>query len=313
MSEKMRWFKFWPADWQSDEGLRQCSLAARGLWIECIGLMHRATPYGHLVIRGRVPTARQLAAIVSAPEREVEKLLAELEGAGVFERTEDGAIYSRRMVRDAAKSEEGRKAVAKRKDRDGPARPPGRSPIRSPDRDPTRGVQADLQGHLEGTLQGGLQGPLAVLEAEAEEEEERTSLRSVAKKAASRDLTPGGTASLAVPPDAAGRGARLPDGWQPGPELCAFARNLDLDPPLIADKFCDYWRARPGAAGRKTDWSATWRNWCRSEAERRGPGNRSAPAARSGAAWMAPMFGDLTPGDGTGAPVVDAQAEEIFG
>ena len=29
--------------------------------------------------------------------------------------------------------------------------------------------------------------------------------------------------------------------------------------------FGDYWRAKPGAAGRKADWLATWRNWCRKD------------------------------------------------
>lgn len=29
--------------------------------------------------------------------------------------------------------------------------------------------------------------------------------------------------------------------------------------------FGDYWRAQPGAKGRKTDWLATWRNWCKRE------------------------------------------------
>lgn len=28
-------------------------------------------------------------------------------------------------------------------------------------------------------------------------------------------------------------------------------------------KFCDFWKAKGGAAGRKADWFATWRNWCR--------------------------------------------------
>jgi len=30
-------------------------------------------------------------------------------------------------------------------------------------------------------------------------------------------------------------------------------------------EFKDYWVAQPGAKGRKADWLATWRNWCRRE------------------------------------------------
>lgn len=33
----------------------------------------------------------------------------------------------------------------------------------------------------------------------------------------------------------------------------------------VFEEFKDYWIAQPGAKGRKTDWIATWRNWCRRE------------------------------------------------
>lgn len=32
--------------------------------------------------------------------------------------------------------------------------------------------------------------------------------------------------------------------------------------------FKDYWGGKPGAAGRKSDWMGTWRNWCRREEEK---------------------------------------------
>ncbi len=109
-----RWMKFWPADWQRDPALRMCSLAARGLWIELLSIAHEAQPYGHVLVSGRAPTPRQIAQIVGATERDVIKLLSELEEAGVFSRTAAGVIYSRRMVRDHERSEEGRASVAKR-------------------------------------------------------------------------------------------------------------------------------------------------------------------------------------------------------
>ncbi|MFQ5622425.1 MAG: hypothetical protein ACE5FS_03415 [Paracoccaceae bacterium] len=37
-----------------------------------------------------------------------------------------------------------------------------------------------------------------------------------------------------------------------------------------AEKFTDYWLARAGAGGVKLNWEATWRNWCRTAAERLG-------------------------------------------
>ena len=105
---KQPWLKFYPMDWRGDAGLRQCGYAARGLWIDMLGIMHEAEPYGHLLLNGRAPTPGNLAAMLGGSEPEVRKLLAQLEDTGVFSRTADGVIYSRRMVKDRAKSEQDR-------------------------------------------------------------------------------------------------------------------------------------------------------------------------------------------------------------
>ena len=97
---KQPWLKFFPTDWRADPALRMCSLAARGLWIEMPCLMHEARPHGSLLVSGRPVTAAQLANLVGGSVAEVEGFLAELEGAGVFSRDADGALYSRRMRRD---------------------------------------------------------------------------------------------------------------------------------------------------------------------------------------------------------------------
>lgn len=104
------WMKFYPVDWQADELLGMCSLAARGLWIEMIGVMHKADPYGHLVVNGRPPTDTQLAALARCPPDQIPSLLEELENAGVFSRTRTRVIYSRRMTRDERRSKDGRNA-----------------------------------------------------------------------------------------------------------------------------------------------------------------------------------------------------------
>lgn len=103
------WLKFYPQDWRSDEKLRLCSLAARGLWIEMLSLMHRAERYGQLLIGGVAPTPEQLAVQVGASASEVSILISELENAGVFSRTGAGVMYSRRMKMDQKKSENARK------------------------------------------------------------------------------------------------------------------------------------------------------------------------------------------------------------
>lgn len=103
------WLKFYPTDWRSDPALRMCSMAARGLWIEMIALMHEAVPYGHLLVSGRSPTDAQLAVLVGAPSDQIPELLGELDAAGVFSRTREGVIYSRKMTRTAKKAAIARK------------------------------------------------------------------------------------------------------------------------------------------------------------------------------------------------------------
>lgn len=85
-----------------------------------------------------------------------------------------------------------------------------------------------------------------------------------------------------------GRGSRLASNWQPSQAERDFARDLGLDPQVVAEHFGDYWHSRAGAGGTKRDWTATWRIWCRREAERAGAGpstprsGLARPAARGG-------------------------------
>lgn len=103
------WMKFYPQDWRADEKLRICSLAARGLWIEMLAIMHRSERYGQLLIGGLVPTEAQLAVQVGTSPDQVPPLLAELEQADVFSRTGSGVIFSRRMTRDQKRADIARK------------------------------------------------------------------------------------------------------------------------------------------------------------------------------------------------------------
>jgi hypothetical protein len=103
------WFKFYPSNWRGESTLRLCSAAARGLWIECMCLMHEAEPYGHLKVNGRPVTEAQLANLTGIPQDQITLLLGELGNAGVFSRNSEGVVYSRRMTRDAKREAEGRK------------------------------------------------------------------------------------------------------------------------------------------------------------------------------------------------------------
>ena len=61
-------------------------------------------------------------------------------------------------------------------------------------------------------------------------------------------------------------GTRLPTDWVLSQDLGDWALAEGLTRERIrqeADKFRDYWISKPGSAGRKADWPATWRNWIR--------------------------------------------------
>ena len=67
------------------------------------------------------------------------------------------------------------------------------------------------------------------------------------------------------------RGSRLPAGWAPSQDEFEQALKIGLTQQEAlneTDRFRDYWISKAGAAGVKLDWSATWRNWCRSAKER---------------------------------------------
>ena len=95
-------FQFYPSDWLRDTALRSCSTGARGLWIDMICFMHEGNPYGHLKVGNKVILPINLASMVGATLQDVEGWLDELFQAGVFDMSDEGAIFSRRMIRDEA-------------------------------------------------------------------------------------------------------------------------------------------------------------------------------------------------------------------
>lgn len=85
------------------------------------------------------------------------------------------------------------------------------------------------------------------------------------------------------------RGSRIDPNWRPSNEDRQFARSLGFGGPeldQICAGFADYWLAKAGPNGVKLDWSATWRNWIRKEAQQmnRRP-MRSAEAAPDSINW----------------------------
>jgi hypothetical protein len=97
---KLPSFQFYPGDWLRDP-VSGCSLAAQGLWLRLMILMHDSERYGYLSQNGLPIPHDHLARRCGSSPDEFNALLLELESAGVPSRTKDGIIYSRRMTRDA--------------------------------------------------------------------------------------------------------------------------------------------------------------------------------------------------------------------
>lgn len=76
--------------------------------------MHEAKPYGHLVLNGEPVDDDTLARITGATVDDVRTLMSELRQAGVFGLTGKGVVFSRRMTKDHARAQKGRRAANKR-------------------------------------------------------------------------------------------------------------------------------------------------------------------------------------------------------
>jgi hypothetical protein len=102
------YLQFFPSDWRGSTSLKLVSMAARGLWIEMLCIMHEAEPYGHLMHKGKQVSVSGLGAMVGASAADVESWLKELLDHGVCEAKRNGVLFSARMVRDAATRERNR-------------------------------------------------------------------------------------------------------------------------------------------------------------------------------------------------------------
>lgn len=222
-------FQFYPADWRNDAGLKLCSLSARGLWIEMICIMHAAEPYGHLCAAGRPLDTRDLSKLVGESERDVKKWLDELVRNNVCS-SEEGAIISRRMVRDESLRE--RRAAG--------------------------GEAGSEFGHL--GAEHGKKGGRPRKETGDKKPPLNPPPSSSSSSSSSNNED---TAPSAKSP----RGTALPKDWElPGDwKTWAEGARPDVDVLTVADSFRDYWVAKPGKDGRKADWLATWRNWVRNQ------------------------------------------------
>lgn len=217
----------------------------------------------------------------------------------------DGRLYHSTLVREASNAYERKIAFQRKRMHDAERLRKWRSGTKPETPNETRFV-AEGQGQGQGQ---GQEERVLVAQAPPDPQPAERPREQPTKTEARDDL-------LAVPEFLdTRRGKRLPDGWQPNPELLAWTSTEcpAIDPVYETEKFTDYWRSQAGAKGRKTDWDATWRNWMRKAAEgKNGRGSNHKPneprASRSftaATAAVAEILGQSGPLGAGVAPIRD--------
>jgi len=267
-SSKNHWFRFYPTDWRGDPRLRGCDLATRGLWIEMLCLMHEGEPYGHLTIAGKPITFFELARMTGTSPKVVRRCAQTLAERGVFSETKGGLIYSRKMVRDYAKSLTNKENGSK-------------------------GGKASLGNSLK------RKDKPYMLEArsqslDSKKEAPPSGIRGFAPKSPSvvrNDLFEESGSKR-------DRKVKLPDDWKPTPEDFEYGRQIGLTDQLVmaAAESMKLWAASKGA--RMVKWQAAFQGWMRRDAERKGM-RRPAPPVPTPAMAMLSVVGgtDAKPPD----------------
>lgn len=97
---------FYWNDWDNDEALRACSLAAQGLWMRLLGIAARSPEHGVVQIGNLTCSLPEglthIAFAVGRPLQEIAPLIDELLSSGAASLDRKKRVYCRRMVRAAA-------------------------------------------------------------------------------------------------------------------------------------------------------------------------------------------------------------------
>lgn len=95
---------FYPGDWRKDPGVQSLDYFTRGVWIEMLCIMAECNPRGYLAVGGKAITDEALGRMLGLDPARLTHELTLLLTNGTASRDErNGAIYSRRMVRDEHK------------------------------------------------------------------------------------------------------------------------------------------------------------------------------------------------------------------
>lgn len=95
-------FQFYPADWLNDIKLQSCPMAAQGVLINLMCLMHQSERCGFLLINGSKPDQRTIIKLLRTHHRTFKHSLSLLLSSGVLREDENGVVYCPRMVKDGA-------------------------------------------------------------------------------------------------------------------------------------------------------------------------------------------------------------------
>lgn len=96
---KKKTFKFDVELWLTNKALRTCSPAARGLWIDILALC--VDGGGFLTLNGKPIDDNGLVSLLGTPKKTLLASIKELGEAGIFHVTENGLLYSSKMVKEA--------------------------------------------------------------------------------------------------------------------------------------------------------------------------------------------------------------------
>jgi hypothetical protein len=99
-SDKLPALHFYPGDWKKDPGVQALDLEARGFWLEILFLMFESSERGVLLLNGKPYPVQALANCFGLDKQKASTLLNILLEYGVAHQREDGAIYSKRMIKD---------------------------------------------------------------------------------------------------------------------------------------------------------------------------------------------------------------------
>lgn len=93
--------QFYVGDWMKDPALRSVSVAARGLWIDLLCIMHESPRRGYLEnAKGEPLTELQISRMTGVNPKTVHRLIIELSKADVTSISDRSSLCNRRMIRD---------------------------------------------------------------------------------------------------------------------------------------------------------------------------------------------------------------------